>query len=528
MISIGAAREDHMGDGDRAPEWMDRDFLAFHAKTRPDQTVCLAFATDERISYLQLHHRVNKAVAAIRRLVPDPRGQRLGILARNSTDFLAFVVACYRTGAILLPLNWRLSAAELEFQLQDSTPALVVYDEEFSGAFLTACQGAPGLASMTTGAWRFELDEAPEAPYAPAAMGGDAPFIILYTSGTTGKPKGAVITRLNAFWQSFNFAAMADVGAESVLLCDSPMFHTVGLIAVSWTTLQKGAMFAISDRFVPAETIARLLDDDLAGPGHGATHYFGVPQIARGLLTEPTYKPRALNRLTAFVVGGAPSPQDLIEQLVDDGVRYTNGIGMSETGTIAHVPRVLEVIRSNIGSVGEPSPAMQIKIMDEDGNELPDGVAGEMCVRGPAITPGYWNRPEANAAAFHPGGWFRSGDVAVRDPDTGFYAILDRSKDMYISGGENVYPAEVESALLRVPGVRDVAVVGVPDERWGEVGCAYIVLQDGASLEAEQVITICAQYLAPYKKPKHVRFIEAIPRNAAGKAQKHVLRAQGL
>src|SRR6185437_13102214 len=238
--------------------------------------VCLAFATGERISYRQLHQRVNKAVAAIRRLVADPRGQRLGILARNSTDFLAFVAACHRVGAILLPLNWRLSAAELEFQLQDAAPALVVYDAEFSAGFLTACQGAPSVSSMTTEAWRFELDALQDAPYAPAAMGGDAPFIILYTSGTTGKPKGAIITRLNAFWQSFNFAALADVSAESVLLCDSPMFHTVGLIAVSWTTLQKGATFAISDRFVPAETIARLLDDEL-----GATHYFGVPQIAR-------------------------------------------------------------------------------------------------------------------------------------------------------------------------------------------------------------------------------------------------------
>ena len=517
-----------MGEGERAPEWMDRDFLAFHAKTRPDQTVCLAFATDERISYLQLHHRVDKAVAAIRRQVADPRGERLGILARNSTDFLAFVVACYRVGAILLPLNWRLSAAELEFQLQDAAPALVIYDEEFASGFLTACANAPGVAAMTTSAWIDELNAAPEAPYAPAIMGPDAPFIILYTSGTTGKPKGAIITRINAFWQSFNFAALTDAGPESVLLCDSPMFHTVGLIAVSWTTLQKGAMFAISDRFVPAETIARLMNDDLAGPGKGATHYFGVPQIARGLLTEPTYKPRALNRLTAFVVGGAPSPQDLIELLVDDGVHYINGIGMSETGTIAHLPRGLDIIRANIGSVGELAPAMQMKITDDNGNEVPDGVAGEMCVRGPAVTPGYWNRPDANVSGFYPGNWFRSGDIAVRSPDTGFYAILDRSKDMYISGGENVYPAEVESALLRIPGVRDVAVVGFPDERWGEVGCAFIVVQEGMTLQPEQVILGCAQYLAPYKKPKHVRFIEAIPRNAAGKAQKHVLRAQGL
>ena len=509
--------------GSDAPVWIDRDFVAFHAKMRPDQTVCIAFATGERMTYAQLHRRVDKAVAVIRRLLGDAQGKRLGVLARNSTDFLAFVVACYRTGAILLPLNWRLSASELEFQLQDAAPELVIYDEEFAPAFLTAQAAAPNIQSMTTDAWRFELDRLEDAPYAPSTAGEHAPFIILYTSGTTGKPKGAIITRANAFWQSFNFASMTDVGAGSVLLCDSPMFHTVGLIAVSWTTLQRGAMFAISDRFVPAETIARLLDDGL-----GATHYFGVPQIARGLLTEPTYKPRALNRLTAFVVGGAPSPRDLIEQLVDDGVRYINGIGMSETGTIAHMPRVLELIRKHVGSVGEPAPAMQAKILDGDGNEQPDGVPGELCMRGPAVTPGYWNRPEANAAGFFPDGWFRSGDIAVKDPETGFFAILDRSKDMYISGGENVYPAEVESSLLRVPGIKDVAVVGMPDERWGEVGCAWIVLQDGVALEAEHVIAACAQYLAPYKKPKHVRFIDAIPRNAAGKAQKHVLKARGL
>ena len=513
-----------MQDGSAADaQWIDRDFVAFHANMRPDQMVCYAFSDGERATYLDLHHRADKAAAAIVRLAGDVRGRPVAILARNSIDFLAFVVACHRTGAILQPLNWRLSAAELEFLLQDAGPALVVYDDEFAPALLAALKGAPPMRAITTGGFRFELDQAPDAPFAAAPMGPDAPFMLLYTSGTTGKPKGAIITRINAYWQAYNFGAMADIAADSVLLCDSPMFHTVGLIAVSWTTLQKGAMFAISDRFVPAQTIERLLDDTL-----GATHYFGVPQIARMLLNEPNYKPRALNRLTAFVVGGAPSPQDLIEQLVDDGVRYTNGLGMSETGTIMHVPRVLEVIRANIGSVGTPAPAMQVRIVDDEGNPRADGVAGEICVRGPAITPGYWNRPEATETAFFPGGWFRSGDIGVRDPKTGFFAVLDRSKDMYISGGENVYPAEVESALLRLPGVHDVAVVGVPDPRWGEVGCAYIVVKPDAALEGEEVIKACAQWLAPYKRPKHVRFVEAIPRNAAGKAQKAVLRARSL
>ena len=506
---------------DGIPGWIDRDFVAFHAGVRPDQTVCTAFATGEHATYRDLHLRAGKAAAAIVGLCGDVRGKPVAILGRNSIDFLAFVVACYRLGAVLQPLNWRLQAPELEFLLNDAGPVLAVYDEEFAPAMLTALRGAPGVKSITTDAFRFEVDRVePLTSY--AAMGPDAPFILLYTSGTTGKPKGAILTRANTFWQSFNFAAMADVSQNSVLLCDSPMFHTVGLIAVSWTTLQKGATFAISDRFVPAETIARLLDDDI-----GATHYFGVPQIARMLLNDPAYQPRALNRLTAFVVGGAPSPDDLIETLVDDGVLYSNGIGMSETGTIMHVPLNLEMIRGNKGTVGIPAPAMQVKIMDEQGNELPDGTAGELCMRGPAVTPGYWRRPEATESAFF-GDWFRSGDIAVKRPGDGFFTVLDRSKDMYISGGENVYPAEVESALMRVAGILDVAVVGVPDERWGEVGCAYVVLKPDAALEQEHIVRACAEYLATYKRPKHVRFIEAIPRNAAGKAQKSVLRERGL
>lgn len=512
-----------MPDGTAAASWMERDFVAFHAAMRPQQTVCLAFADGERATYLDLHRRADKAASAIVRLVGDVRGQPVAILARNSIDYLAFVVACHRAGAVLQPLNWRLSSAELEFLLQDAGPALVVYDDEFAPALLGALQGAPDVRAITTGVFRQQLDLAPDAPFDPPSMGPDDPFLLLYTSGTTGNPKGAVITRANAFWQAFNFGACSDVDSRSVLLCDSPMFHTVGLIAVSWTTLQKGAMFAISDRFIPHLTIQRLLDDSL-----GATHYFGVPQIARMLLDDPTYQPRALNRLTGFFLGGAPSPLDLIERMVDDGIRVANGFGMSETGTISCVPRILEVIRANHASCGAPAPAMQVKIMNLEGEELPDGVAGELCMRGPAVTPGYWRRPEVTETAFFPGGWFRSGDIGVKDAETGYISVLDRSKDMYISGGENVYPAEVESALLRVAGVQDVAVVGVPDERWGEVGCAYIVLKPNTLLEIDQIMTACSERLAHYKRPKHVRFVDSIPRNAAGKAQKSLLKARAL
>jgi fatty-acyl-CoA synthase len=509
-----------------AAEWIDRDFAAYHAGVRPRKTACIAFRTGERVTYGDLHRRADRSAAAIVALAGDVRGVPVAYLGRNSIDYLAFVVACHRAGAVLQPLNWRLSASELEVLLLDAGPVLVVYEPEFEAVLLAALEALPQARPLTLEAFRLTARAQPDGPFIPAALGPDAPFVLLYTSGTTGKPKGAIITRGNIFWESYNFAAVGDVGVESVLVCDSPMFHTVGLVAVAWSTLQKGATFAISDRFVPADTIARLLDEDLLEKDRGATHYFGVPQIARALVDEPSYRPRALNRLTGFFLGGAPSPHDLIERLTDDGVHVANGFGMSETGTIMHMPLDLDMIRARPGSVGLPAPAMQVRVADVDGRDVPDGLPGELVMRGPGVTPGYWRRPEATEAAFIDG-WFRSGDIGMRDAD-GFFYVLDRSKDMYISGGENVYPAEVESALLRIAGVADVAVVGVADERWGEVGCAYIVLRAGVELDARQVIESSGQWLAPYKRPKHVRYIEAIPRNAAGKAQKAVLRQRPL
>jgi fatty-acyl-CoA synthase len=506
----------------QAVSHIDRDFAAYHAGVRPRKVACVELNTDRRITYGELDARVAQAVVAIQEMCGDVRGVPLAILARNSIDYLVFILACFRLGAVLQPLNWRLSAGELTFLLEDAEPAIVVYEPEFAAAIQPALAGAPKSRGMTLDGFNAALDRADPANGGWAQVGPDAPLFLLYTSGTTGRPKGAIITRQNAWYQALNFAVCADVKVDSMLLCDAPLFHVVGLMAICWCSLRMGATFALTERFTPGLAIKRLLDPDV-----GATHYFGVPQIARALMDDPGYVPESLNRLDGFFLGGAPMPHDLLERMVDDGVLVSNGFGMSETGTCMHVPRTLETIRHKFGSVGLPALTMEAKIVDANGDEVPDGVAGELVLNGPAITPGYWKRPDANASAFFPGGWFRSGDIGMRDAD-GYFYVLDRSKDMYISGGENVYPAEVESALLRIPGVADTAVIGVPDDKWGEVGCAYVVLKPGVEMDPPAVIAALVSQLASYKRPKHVRFIDAIPRNANGKAQKAELRALPL
>jgi fatty-acyl-CoA synthase len=303
-----------------------------------------------------------------------------------------------------------------------------------------------------------------------------------------------------------------------------PMFHVAGLFGVSRSALFMGATVLISDRFVPREALARMADPKL-----GVTHYFAVPQMAAAMFNDPTYKPSMLQKLKALVIGGAPLPIPTIERLLADRVRCIEGYGSSEAGTVFGMPLDLDTIARKKGSCGTRALFTDARIVDGDGNDVAPNTVGEIWLKGPSVTPGYWNQPEITAKHFSADGWFKTGDAARRDED-GFFYIVDRWKDMYISGGENVYPAEVESALAAHPSIVDAAVVGVPDPQWGEVGCAIVVLRGGTKLAADDVIAHCRSRLAGYKTPRHVRFVESLPRTASGKIRKDLLRrdfAQG-
>jgi len=496
------------------------DPILYRARVAPDRPALFEIATGRQLSYAELDARIARCTGLLGDMLGARRdGARVAMLARNAADSIVLAFACQRAGAIYVPLNWRLNAAELRPILADCTPALLVHDEEFAATAVSVAGVDPEMALISTADGPAGLAARIEAsrPAGPVPADADGPCVLLYTSGTTGQPKGVVITRRNAFFAAINFSMVGEIGPGSVALCDLPFFHTIGLIAVARTTLMLGGTLVISDRFTPARTLAALADRQ-----RGITHYFAVPQIALALRNDPAYSAAALSGLHALFVGGAPLTQALIESYLDDGVALVNGYGMSEAGAVLHVPIDRRAVQDNPGSVGLPAPLLDIRIVGEDGRDVGEDEIGELWLRGPAVTPGYWNKPGETAAAFTDG-WYRTGDLGRRET-SGFYRIVDRLKDMYISGGENVYPAEVEAALASHPDILDAAVVGIPDIRWGECGVAYVVLRPGAATTGDEIAGHCAVRLAAFKRPARILFVETIPRTASGKVQKHVLR----
>ena len=506
----------HIGEAIGAVGLETDDPLVFRAKVSPNRPAVIEVATGRHLSYGELNELASRCAGWLAKVLPGGEDHpRIAYLGRNSIAEIIACLGCQRLGAVFVPLNWRLSATELQQILADCRPHMLIVDREFSeiagetGPLLPPqliVEGEAGFLARLQGA----------RPRAGGRIAADTPCIILYTSGTTGTPKGVIITRRNAFFSAINFALVGEVTSQSVTLCDLPLFHTIGIIAIARTTLLMGGRLVISDRFQPERTLSVLGDTAL-----GITHYFAIPQMASALRASPHWNPAALKALKAIFIGGAPLSPALIESFLEDGVALVNGYGMSEAGTVLHMPLDKDLISAHPGSVGFAAPLTEIRLMASDGTDAADGDVGEIWLRGPAVTPGYWNKPKETESAFVDG-WYRTGDLGRRD-ETGLLYIPDRLKDMYISGGENVFPAEVEAVIATHPAVRDVAVIGIPDPRWGESGVAFVVPASPEVL-AEDILSHCAARLATYKRPLRVIFLEAIPRTASGKAQKHILR----
>jgi fatty-acyl-CoA synthase len=475
--------------------WAVPDFIAHHAVARPSRLACVDLASGRRWTYVELNESIARCVAVLLSRGIGA-GDCVALLARNSAWQLILQQALVRIGAVFAPLNWRLAQAEIDTQLADCAPALFI-----DHAGLAALGEAVDAAAPATLAWR------PDA---------ESPSMLLFTSGTSGRAKGVVITERNAFFTGVNFSLLGQVDGASTFLCDAPMFHVIGLLTSLRPALMQGGTVLVSPGFEPALTNARLGD-----PALGVTHYFCVPQMAKMLREAPGFDPARLSGLRALFTGGAPNPAADVLAWLDEGVMMVDGYGMTEAGTVLGMPLHPELIRAKAGAAGLPPPTLALRLRRADGGEALPGEVGELEIKGPNVTPGYWRQPDETAQAFTGDGWFRTGDLGQRDAD-GFVSLVERKKDMFISGGENVYPAEIEQVLLRHPGVAAAAVIGVPDPKWGEVGRAFVVL--GEPCPEAVLAAHCEAHLARYKVPKRILSVKSLPLTGSGKVMKQVLR----
>ena len=500
------------------------DWSAYHANVRPNKVAIRDLSSNKELTYSELNIRANK-LAGWMQSQGIKKGDRVAILSQNCAEFFELEFACAKIGAIELPLNWRLTKPELEYILKDSTPSALIYDSMFLDISIELQQDCSISSSL-----QIDSDDL-HSEYEEALNGSDGSheviesfqedlIMIMYTSGTTGHPKGAMINHQMQLYNCINLASPVFVTSESVQLVVLPLFHTGGMNCYANPVLHAGGEIILIKEFEPGLALSIIGNSE-----YGVTHFFAVPAPYQFMMNHPDFDKTDLSRLKVAGIGGAPCAEAILRAWSDRGVSMTQGWGMTETSPGGIGLDAADAERK-LGAAGKPLLHTEVKVVDDDGKELPWGEVGELYIRGPNITPGYWNNPEATRDSFE-GDWLKTGDAARFD-DEGFVYIVDRWKDMYISGGENVYPAEVENVLYQLPQIAEAAIIGVPDERWGETGKAILVLKGGQALEEKDVISHCLENLAKFKVPQSVEFIEVLPRNATGKVLKRTLRDEFL
>ncbi|OLN97380.1 Long-chain-fatty-acid-CoA ligase FadD13 [Colletotrichum chlorophyti] len=489
-------------------DFLTPDPILLHARLRPSGLACIDLATGRKWTYSELNSDVQRATTVLSGYGIQV-GDRVATVSANNVHQIILQQALLRLGAIFVPLNWRLARPELTKLLDDCSPSLLITQ-------LEPPELLPGCGQLDFVTFAAAVDDAKPGPRLEARPSAET-SVILYTSGTSGTPKGVKLSAQSILATVVNFSTLTEVDTGNVFLCDGPMFHFMGLVTQIWPPLMRGGTFIVSPKFSPEATNARLCDSEL-----GVSHYFCVPQMADALASAPNFDPSSWSTLKALFTGGAPNPPARIKWWLDRGIRMVDGYGSTEMGTASGMPLAPELILAKAGSVGLPGPLVAIRIVDETDRPVAVGAPGEVLFSGPSVTPGYWNNPDENLAAFTEDGWFRTGDIGRVDED-GFLFLIDRRKNMFISGGENVYPAEVEATLAEHPDVQDVAVVGVPDPVWGDAGRAYVVARSGSQLTHEDLVSYCQALIARFKVPKETVFVSGLPRTGSGKIQKHLL-----
>jgi fatty-acyl-CoA synthase len=499
------------------------DWLGRRASYTPDRIALIVEPGGERYTYRQLDDRANRTARTLAMLGVGG-GDRVAILAYNSVVHLDLLWACAKLGAIYVPLNWRLNQAELLPQVADSEPKLLVYgpDQAAAAAAIGAALGTP-LVALEEFATRTAAVDAP-SPWPATPVDEHTPWMILFTGGTTGRAKGAVLTHGSVAANAFNTILGWQMAPDDVVPILTPFFHTGGLNVFTTPLTYLGATLVVwTSPSFDAGTALELVEK------HRATVLFLVPTMFQMIANHPKFPTTNLDSIRFFISGGAPCPRPVMEAFWARGKVFKQGYGLTEAGPNNFVMPEGRY-REKPFSVGVPLLNVQARLVDDQGHDVGPDEVGELWLAGPHVFAGYWRNEQATAAAVVDG-WLRTGDLARRDAE-GFYYIVDRKKDMFISGGENVYPVEIEAVLYQHPKVAECAVVGVPDETWGEVGKAVIALKPGAAPTDEhtraaltaELLAFCRSRLARYKVPKYVEFRAELPKSGAGKILRRALR----
>jgi fatty-acyl-CoA synthase len=504
----------------KQPSHFTSDWLDKRAKLTPDRVALIDYASGEETTYAAWNARANQTANYLKGLGVG-KGDRVAVYASNCQEYLDLFWAAPKIGAILQNLNWRLTVHELKGIVAAGEPGVLIYSEDWRrqvDELIPACASVEHCIAMTNpgeGEGDFtdrenlsdRLEDVPELTL-------DDPWGIYYTGGTTGLPKGAVLTHGNMTWNSVNTLTSWGMHGQHKAALQLPFFHIGGPNIFMAPLVHAGGTTILCSGFDPDETF------DLVEHS-GITHYVAVPTMFQMLQEHPRWQEADFSRLELVISGGAPCPLPIMEKFWQRGVDFKMGYGLTEaSGNNFWLPP--DMVREKIGSVGYPIFHIDMKTIREDGTSCAAGEAGELLIRGPHVAAGYWRNPEATAETIRDG-WLHTGDTAVCDSD-GCYSILGRSKEMFISGGENVYPAEIESVLMAHPKVLEAAVVGVPHETWGEVGRAFVVADEGYS--EQDLRAFLEQRLARYKLPRAIVLLDALPLTAIGKIDKKLLESK--
>jgi len=499
------------------------DLLRTRTRLTPHREALLELATGQRFTFAQLNLRINRLVNFLRQRLGIQSGDRISILAHNSIAYVDLFYAVGKMGAVLAPLNWRLVGQELAYIANDCQPRVLFVGPEFVdmardiAAMLPDCRliGLEGAEIPDAISYQEALESASDAEPESPELTGDSPYCLLYTSGTTGRPKGAIIPHRQVLWNCINTVASWGLSEQDVSPIFVPLFHAGGLFAFLTPLFYIGGRIVLT-RFLDVDESLRVIERERC------TVILGVPTIYQMWFNSPAFPEVDFSQVRWFVSGGAHCPKPLIEAWrKDKGVVFRQGYGLTEVGANCFSMTDEESVPKT-GSVGKPIFHSHMRIVDEQRQDVPVGEVGELLITGPHVYSGYWNNPEATANAMH-GGWFCTGDMAYRDED-GFYYIVGRFKDMIISGGENIYAAEVEAVFLEHPHVAEAALIGQPDEKFGEIGLMIVVPKADTSPTEQDLLQACQEKLARYKIPRRVICTDALPYSPYGKVQKAELK----